>query len=248
MIERIQLEANVVRHCTNRCSACSHAAPWAEHYVMPVDTLKRDLDLLSPFLHAQEFHIVGGEPLLHPELEQIVDAVNASPIATLTVVSTNGKLLPQMGEWFWQKIDVLRLSIYANLDPGIPVKAREQCEKNGVRYDEMGMGKFFKQFHPSLDGASFKDCPWKERCLTVHDGWLFRCPQSAFFGPLINPRLTISLDGFPLLGKELTEQRIVDFLDCPIPLVMCHFCRSYTDSMDWKEASSKEEWMKESTI
>lgn len=177
MIERIQLEANVVRHCTNRCSACSHAAPWAEHYTMHSEVLKRDLDLLAPFLHAQEFHIVGGEPLLHPDLEQIVDAVNASPISTLTVVSTNGKLLPQMGEWFWQKIDVLRLSIYANLDPGIPVKAREQCEKNGVRYDEMGMGKFFKQFHPSLDGASFKDCPWKNQCLTLHDGWLFRCPQ-----------------------------------------------------------------------
>ena len=53
----------------------------------------RDLAVARDVLRPRYFKLVGGEPLLHPRLPELLDVARASGIAEVYSVTTNGVLL-----------------------------------------------------------------------------------------------------------------------------------------------------------
>lgn len=148
---------------------------------MPPAVLRQDLDILQNLIHCQQFYLLGGEPLLHPQLSAMLDVVNRSSIGDATCILTNGTLSTRMPEEAWAKVDLFQISVYPDLDP-IQI---EHADAMGARYNCI-VGKrpfdmFCKQFKSDPSGRSFFSCPWKDRCLTIHAGSFFRCPQSALY-------------------------------------------------------------------
>lgn len=244
MISRPQLECNIVRTCTNRCAACSHAAPWAPTYFMPPEVLERDLKDLAPVLHAEQFWLLGGEPLLHPKIDDLLEVAQRCANAAEVGIITNGQLLEQMTEWFWTHIKLLRVSVYPNLDAAKVTLAEEKQKAHGFKLETVGIPKFWKQFANS-DGAHFNACPWTKQCLTIHDGFLYLCPQAAFF-PEQFMGLPEHTDGFPVGG--CTEVALQACLDRTEPYTACRICCSFKEQTDWHQCETKEEWLKDSTI
>ena len=97
-------EINVVEHCNLSCRSCSHVSPAFRRTVIDPDALERDLSLLAEHYKVGTVRLLGGEPLLHPDLGAVVDAVRRSGIGERICVVTNGLLLPRMPRALWEAV------------------------------------------------------------------------------------------------------------------------------------------------
>lgn len=248
MIQRLQIEANITRHCNLRCVACSHASAFAKKHFMKPEDLERDLAVLSPILHVKTFLILGGEPLLHPQLTHIMDIVMNSGICDLPAVVTNGFLLPLMKDDFFDRLLSLHITAYPKLDRSILEDTRKRfAGKFALHISDVE--NFFTQFVVSDEtGSTFEMCPWarpkgeEPGCLTVHEGYIYLCPQSAFFpGEFGDDDQDPYVDGMSLSG--VTEDSLSAFLNRTAPLETCSICNSYTNMVPWHECKNIKEWM-----
>lgn len=247
MINLAHVDINCVTMCNNRCIACSHASPFTAPYYMEISTLERDLAAIKPFIHFNNIQLVGGEPLLHPEIVRLIKYAKYSGVSDSVVVITNGRLLPKMREEFWQKVPYLQISVYKNLDRSVLDLAKAKSKQYGFGLGITEFDSFYLQFkREQNDGVKeFNECTWKTSCYTIHEGHFFLCPQSAFF-PRLFQGLYWNIDGLPLYG--LTESQLDDFLNRKTPFNACRICTGgRRSSTPWKEARNKYEWMEEST-
>ena len=242
-----QFEANVVRHCNNRCVACSHASPFQPlGYEMSAATLERDLKAMARVVHADKFKLLGGEPLLHSDLLGLLKVAKASGVADVVNVTTNGKLLSRQPDAFWKAIDNLYLSVYPNLDPEVEPMARRKCAEHGVTIDVMVTNSFFLQFKRVPDDGrnSFACCNWRHHCWMVHEGKLYLCPQAAFFTDRFMG-LPQDFDGLSLDG--ITDESLAAYVGRTEPFAACRVCRSTSHQTPWAQAASEAEWIEAST-
>lgn len=102
---RIDLEQHdliITSHCTYRCKECIQLIPYVSnphHY--KTTEIKKNIDTSFTYVDFyREYHIVGGEPLLHPELREIVSYIgnNYGDKVGVIVVVTNGTLIPGVEE------------------------------------------------------------------------------------------------------------------------------------------------------
>jgi len=106
------LEINATLQCNMRCQSCSHLSPlFRRHNVDPAE-LSGSLAELSRSYHASYVKILGGEPLLHPDLLAVIAAVRDSAISDAVLVCTNGTLLNRMPDEFWRAVDAVEISMY----------------------------------------------------------------------------------------------------------------------------------------
>lgn len=241
------LEANVVRHCNNRCVACSHGAPVSPFYEMSPDVLRRDLTALRQVFHCTEFWVLGGEPLLHGRLMEIFRVIHESGICDRVGILTNAKLIDRCSDEFWHNIHILRISQYPNLPQRMIDVCRQKCAQYNIPFQHQIPTKFYTCLgHPDPQ-SNFNNCIWKANCWTLHEGYLYLCPEAVFW-PELFMNMPDLRDGLSVL-EGLTEQKIHEHATKTAPYVACRICDSYTQQMDWHESTgrTKEEWIAEST-
>lgn len=250
-------EINVVRHCTNACVVCNHASTrYTEKYVMEPWVLKRDLDVMKNHLRTKLLFCQGGEPLLSPHIVEMMTLCWKSGIAKQCGVLTNGKLLPKMEDAFWKTLALggmeLRISCYPDLSPDIVPFALEMGQKWGFFVRPQEINGFKPVFRSVPDGSTYYGCPWR-RCLTIHQGWFFLCPLSAFWPEQFMRRaekwkdIDANVDGLRIEG--MTDEILKEFLERKHPLESCKICSGATgESIPWHQNNSKEEWEAEAKI
>lgn len=236
MIELGQLEANITLHCNKRCVSCSHAAPWHKPYLMDAETLWGDLVLLRPFVRCRLFALLGGEPLLHPNIVEMIKTVRNSMISHEVGVTTNGLLLPRMPLEFWRTIHVIQISFYPNVDKKGILEFTEAKQK------EYGFSLYYRDYTTfKRQNGRCTRAQCNVRCPTVHEGKFYLCPQSLTF-PGRFMGLPEDIDGLTLSG--LTEGKLREFLDRPPEMNACRICGGESSEAPWAEASSEDEWRK----
>lgn len=241
-------DVNCVSHCPMHCVSCSHFSPFVKPWFMPLESMIRDLNAVKPFLHFGFVAILGGEPLVHPQLLDFMREARNADVSDDVMVITNGRLLPRMSEAFWETLMALRISIYPGLDPDITKMAEERSRQHGFRLELMEFNEFFIQLKSAPDDGikSFSECFWKSQCFTVHEGKAYLCPQSAFMHRVV-PDLVPGADGLPL--ADLTEEKLTAFLDRTEPLTSCAHCTGGHDAtVPWHESRTKAEWIEAATI
>src|SRR4051812_10270641 len=75
------LELPIVRHCNLSCRACTHLSPIVPRQCTDPAEIARDLATLSRHYHVRCARVMGGEPLLHPRLIELLTVIRASGIA-----------------------------------------------------------------------------------------------------------------------------------------------------------------------
>ncbi len=138
------LQIEVTSRCTRGCVICPRSAAgpsWREGDLSEATwhRLRGDLDL------ARHVHLQGwGEPLLHPRLAEMVEAVKA--VGPRVGLTTNGDLLPVAVEWIVdRKVDLVTVSVagaettHAALRAGS--RLREIWESVGRLLDRRGRRK-----------------------------------------------------------------------------------------------------------
>ena len=96
------LEYSVSYHCNLRCAGCSHLSPFSQKKFPSLESFCDDIRKLSEGLHASEMRLLGGEPLLNPEISTYIKEAKESGIANAVSITTNGLLLHKMDDDFWE--------------------------------------------------------------------------------------------------------------------------------------------------
>ncbi len=221
------LEAHVVDHCNLTCAECCslspHLAPWQVSPAALADDLARAKRVLAP----RVFKLVGGEPLLHPDLVELVHVARRSEIAPRISITTNGVLLPRMPDALWEAVDALTISVYPR--PRLDINAIEdRAARFGVELNWKHQREFVVMNRPAptddLDAtrAIFDTCWIRERCHMVRDGRFYTCTRSPHLQAFHRGTLDFSGDGLALDGVDASQ--LLAYLMRDEPLAACAHC------------------------
>lgn len=188
MLDVFALEINAVTQCNLACVGCSHSSPISPTSNADPEEVYSDLSRLAAVVTLGELRILGGEPLLHPDLTGLMRAARRSQIGGVTRLYTNGVRLHR-GSWAWLEFaDEVQLSIYpgAKLDTQVLTRFSEACASADVKL----IPKQFHSFRLSRPSSPLSDdeisivydtCQMahSRSCHTVQAGRVYICPPSA---------------------------------------------------------------------
>ena len=72
----IGIEMHIVDHCNLNCKGCAHFSNICNNNMLDIDKYSKDLDKISRHFNVYYFRLLGGEPLLHPKLKEIVKTIS----------------------------------------------------------------------------------------------------------------------------------------------------------------------------
>ncbi|MDR1649688.1 MAG: radical SAM protein [Synergistaceae bacterium] len=258
-VESFYFETHLVNHCNLDCWGCNHFSPLSDEWYADPNTFAKDLERLSELFDkdAASISLLGGEPLLHPELERFFPiARKAFPSAAIRIV-TNGILLRKKDEMFWRECAAQNIDIAVTVYPDMEKQfeaAQDKGRSFGVKvypFNSLETAKTSLHYPLDLSGgqspsSNFVKCR-QAIAISLREGRLYPC--------CIRPHLHIFNKYFPAYALPDSEKdsidiyaaksvaEILDFLSRPIPF--CRFCRidKRSDSNMWQQSKKDiEEW------
>ena len=233
-IQTRSLEAHIVDHCNLTCWGCCSLSPFLPAWSVEPDDLRQELELARRVLAPGIFKLVGGEPLLHPELLACLRVARESKIAPVVSVTTNALLLSRMDDEFWSLVDALTISVYPK--PPLSEPAREaiqaKAESHGVAVNWKIQNEFVDMTldAPRSDEAAnlevWQECWLRRRCHMLRDGWFYTCTRPVHFDTFHRGKTDFATtDGVRLHeGPGLLEE-LYAALVTEKPLESCALCR-----------------------
>ena len=196
------VEINVTDHCNLNCQMCNHFSQLAEPTYINVETFRRDIERLGELFDHEIRYIalLGGEPLLHKELPEMVRlAHTVFPRTDLHIIS-NGLLLQKWeteeAENLWRVCHDNEARIVVTRYPDV---LREEtierlyalAERYGTRltianhtdnYSDTTIKestKYAMDLSGCVEKYEFVACAEFNRCNHLRNGRLYPCPISA---------------------------------------------------------------------
>jgi hypothetical protein len=229
------LEFDPALHCNLRCLGCSHSSPYAEPRLVSVESFVHDASILSRYMRCRQLRIVGGEPLLHPDLREMIRGARRSGLAPHIMLVTNGVLLGRQPEELWRELDSVKVTVYPATVRRLDVaRLRRLAEAHGVRLTIVQRPIFRVAIagSPTCDARLvrkiFNCCGMARACHTVSDGRLYRCSIAPFMDDYLR-RLGHETDfaateGIAVEERDDMADRIGRYLSSDTPLAACRFC------------------------
>jgi GTP 3',8-cyclase len=230
-------EVNAVDHCNIACMDCNHASPAAARRMADPEVVFRDFSIMATFYGSAVAKIIGGEPLLHPDLPALIKAVRESGISNHIILVTNGTLLPGMSDAIWEAIDELELSVYPETEllllphmPGI----QQLAERHRVKLVRF----FYEDFRATFSTTGPRDKALTRRiykacekanlwgCQSIREGYFFKCPQCIYIPGIIDQAVVYDYreDGVRIDDTPECRERLKRYLASREPLRACRYC------------------------
>jgi len=225
------LESHVVDHCNLTCAECCSLSPLLPRWQIDLADFARDLGFAARALAPRVFKLVGGEPLLHPDLVGLARIARKSGIAQTISVTTNGVLLPRASDALWEAVDAITISLYPrpSLDPEAIRHIEERAARFHVALNWKPQGEFvvMTRDEPTADTAEttriYDGCWLRERCHLVRDGLFYTCTRPPHFTTYHRGTRDFAEDGIPLADPDL-RGRVLAYLSREQPLAACAHC------------------------
>lgn len=237
--ERLKaLIVNICNHCNLNCRGCDHFSPIADEEYNSVNEIESDLARMRTLLYDEidTICVMGGEPLLHPELPIILSVTRTIFPKVPIWLSTNGIALLNQTEEFWECcrgkdiiINVTKYPVAFDYD-----KAEELAKEHGVKYMYYHGGlveKTLGHYPLDLQGAqepeeNFMRCfHANNECNMLNHGRLYPCTIAPCI-PIFNKKYGCNI--------PLTEEDGIDIYKVPDkeilfeklskPMRVCKYC------------------------
>lgn len=237
------IEVHLVEHCNLNCFGCNHFSQLAQEEYTDINIFEQDMQRLSTITGGgvNRFHLMGGEPLLHPNCIEFFKITRKYfPKSSIWLV-TNGILLEQQDERFWQscrneKIEIRPTKYPIKINWEIIESKCKQYDIPLIFYDNSNMQKTSYQFLLDRNGSqdafySFTHCHQANWCVRLHKGKLCTCTVAVsieHFNKKFNTDFPMESNNFLDIYKIDNYGEILRFLAQPIPF--CKYCKM----SDWK--------------
>ncbi|MCL2800279.1 MAG: radical SAM protein [Treponema sp.] len=101
--KRLRFETDVTDHCNLNCKSCHHFSSIADQNFVETEVFEKDFARISQLAgrNNENIDIMGGEPLLHPEISTLLIIARKYFDGPVNIV-TNGILLEKMNAFFWE--------------------------------------------------------------------------------------------------------------------------------------------------
>lgn len=236
---QLYFEVHIVEHCNLNCKQCSHFSPLADEEYLDISIYKKDIDRLSELFEGEmsSVFLMGGEPLLHPQVTEFMKITReAFPVGKIVLV-TNGLLLPTMPDFFWEECKKYDVTIeptcypvkfdYAGTEKLINSKGVKYTPFNSVHNVQWKAFPIHQKFSDvrGIGKCNFLNCAHVSSCVDLKNGKLYPCPTAAhalhlkkYFNLDIHLSKKDGVDIYSVKsGDELLEK-----LSRPIPF--CQYC------------------------
>lgn len=235
----------------------NHYSPISDKWEISLCELEDELMQLKRIFGGgiKQINLLGGEPLLHSDIVPLMSCVREYFIDSRIVILTNGILLMNQNEAFWEaaakekvEIEVTKYPIKINYK-----EIRKKAKRHKVKFTFYGRSGYVQKtlfYLPlDIDGSqngtySFENCFMARQCFTLKNGRIFPCPYAAFvdrFNHYFGKNIPITTKDYGDIWKESKEE-ILEKLSRPIP--MCRFCnvkgRSYGNKWRLSDKDIKE--------
>ena len=246
------LEFEVAHHCNLNCKGCNHFSSLSQEGYADLSQFSRDLErILGLVDHVGEIRLLGGEPLLNPQLYRFIEEARRIDPLDPVEVWTNGLLLLAAPERLFDVMKECRAAFMITVYPPVRKKfpeIKKRLDMQGVKYKVFNEVDMFNgQINP--DGDSDPELAesvcFSSECHIFENGFLTKCSVAhklevylESFG-LPKPEEEYKLD---LYDKDLDPQKLTDYLLDPIPL--CRYCGRWR-LFNWEQALPepfKEDW------
>jgi len=252
---------HILDHCNLRCKGCDHFACIADEEFIPYETIHRDIERLAEIFHGDyiiSIAVMGGEPLLHPDLNKILmDVRKYFPYAIIRL-TTNGLLLLKQGEDFWKvcrecNVTIVNTKYPINLDfKAMQEKARGECVKyiffegSGGDYLKHSFKKIINLEGNSNPVDSFSRCHISNYGNMLLNGKFYGCPFSIqsyrIFNKKFKQNLRMLEEDYIDIYKANNKEEFFKF--AARPKYYCRYCSGLSSEFQWSRSKQQiSEWV-----
>lgn len=257
----LEFEINIADHCNLNCQCCNHFSPLARQKFLDGAVLEKNLLRMIELWgdRIEILNLLGGEPLLHPRLTELVGIARSCLPTTRINILSNGLMLPQMSEAFWMTLSKLNIGLDITRYPvAFDYDACANIARQyGIRllFGTLPEGVKTTYRMPIADHPIFNPyqmymkCAHANYCIVLRDDHIYNCSFAAnvhhyndYFHKQIPSGNKVSID----IYKVRSWQEIEEFLK--LPNAMCSHCDicGYQYHIPWAVSRRHvSEWMQQ---
>jgi MoaA/NifB/PqqE/SkfB family radical SAM enzyme len=228
--ELYHFEIHITDHCNLNCKGCAHFSNLCKPTFADLDEFTDEMRLMaSKFSAVHQIYLLGGEPLLHPQVADFVRVARDAFPQTRIYLMTNGTLVTKMDESFWDALADTGVILLCDSYPiGLPVEEIDALGvKHGAKVEWTEQREEFFKIPIDPDGGhdaeySFRNCQGFNNCPILRNGRLYPCAYIAFADVFrdkfaIEHGLNVSDADSIEIAEDTDPEAILEFLRNPVP-------------------------------
>lgn len=243
---RLHVDIQLADHCNLNCVGCSHFSSVAEEHFLNVDEYRKNCEQFAKLAkkYVKKIHLMGGEPLLHNKITDIIEITRSNFINSEIAVVTNGILLDKIDAAIWNSCKQNNVKFSLTLYP-VNLNIRKIYDlalQYGVVIDYFNDGEYKIKFRKDvLDEKgtqnikhSYRKC--KPLCPQLYGNKFFICQKPAnikYINKYFSKDFVVSSEDCIDIHQTNNVKKLLKYLRKPIPF--CRYCnRDATDNnINW---------------
>lgn len=230
-------EIPVVENCNLNCRLCNSHAYLIENNVYDFEQYKKDIDVLSKYMHFGLLTFMGGEPLLCKNLEEYIAYAKNKHIGEIYRVLSNGILVKKMSPDLMEIIDVLEISKYPEMKESVE-EISDYLKPLSKKYHFTYYIKEINYFNeidtisllPNDAQRGYDNCRRISDGCSIFNGYYYKCmrPKTTnlylerMHGIVCDKDMRI-VDGV-LISDDNFIERLNDYINRKERLEACNYC------------------------
>jgi hypothetical protein len=238
-------------HCNLNCAGCDGFSALGKPGFISVESFEKTVKRLAELLDIGLLCIIGGEPLLHPQIEALAVLTRKYFPKSDVQITTNGILLLSRPESFWGVCAENKIAIDVSHYPiGLKTKTMRDLAK---AYSVVFRTTQIKHFSIPMDlkgnqgkDEAFKVCrsEYNFFCPIVRKGRIYHCSRTAFielFNNHFGKKLPVP-QGIDIFNSVISGEEIRDII-LHRPVELCKYCCINNVTMSWHRSKKEiSEW------
>lgn len=244
------LEINLVDNCNLNCKGCAHFSNICDKKYVKAEQFEEDLKKVTNIFNLYNFRLLGGEPLLHPNLNEIIEIARRYLPSSRIVIVTNGLLLDKLSHELLKSMSenniILTISLYKPTYKKLNA-ILEVLNKYNIKYlindDIFREIQPVQSFHTRLsetksenDFSANKSCSGRF-CRFIRDGKLSKCYLPLLIEVLnkkYGKKFELTDKDYIVLDDIENGWDAIDKLNGDIPF--CQYCRDELYEFKWESS------------
>ena len=236
------LEVSAVDHCNFHCKYCYHFSTIATKHFYDIKKYTQDLERIADITsgNISNYKIIGGEPLLHPQINEIMSLSRKYFQGASMFLATNGILLNYMGENFWQTLSdnniYLIISFYSNkinwqtiFDNIKRYNIETNMTQEILENIDDHLTKIFENLNMDFSGSQTdmtrcSNC--YNNCTILQNSKIYKCPLASnihYLNKKYNLDLKLSKEDYLDIYKIKSLKELLSLRENSVPF--CKYCR-----------------------